>query len=89
MKVDEQNMLIHTYYGNRTDDTDCSYLIRMADLLEDYFSKYETDACNSSSSHSNEYLEWRYDSTGHHVRYRSEHTAAGTAEFPDTVRNEL
>lgn len=31
MKVDEQNMLIHTYYGNRTDDTDCSYLIRMAD----------------------------------------------------------
>ena len=22
MKVDEQNMLIHTYYGNRTDDTD-------------------------------------------------------------------
>ena len=21
MKVDEQNMLIHTYYGNRTDDT--------------------------------------------------------------------
>lgn len=31
MKVDEQNLLIHTYYGNRTDDTDCSYLIRMAD----------------------------------------------------------
>lgn len=35
----------------------CGWSRSMADLLEDYFSKYETDACNSSSSYSNEYLE--------------------------------
>lgn len=31
MKVDEQKILLHTYYGARTDETDYSYLIRMAD----------------------------------------------------------
>lgn len=31
MKVDEKKILLHTYYGKRTDNTDYSYLIEMAD----------------------------------------------------------
>jgi alpha-galactosidase len=31
MKVDDKGSLLHTYYGARTDETDYSYLIQMAD----------------------------------------------------------
>lgn len=31
MKVDDKGSLIHTYYGKRTDETDYSYLIALAD----------------------------------------------------------
>lgn len=31
MKVDEKGILLHTYYGQRIDETDCSYMIMMAD----------------------------------------------------------
>lgn len=31
MKVDEKGILLHTYYGKRTDETDYSYLIALAD----------------------------------------------------------
>ena len=31
MKVDEQNVLLHTYYGKRTDESDKSKMIFMAD----------------------------------------------------------
>ena len=31
MKIDDKGMLLHTYYGERTDDTDYSYLIMHAD----------------------------------------------------------
>lgn len=31
MKADERRILLHTYYGEKTDDTDYSYLIQMAD----------------------------------------------------------
>ena len=31
MKADERRVLLHTYYGAKTDETDHSYLIQMAD----------------------------------------------------------
>ena len=31
MKVDDKGVLLHTYYGKRTDETDYSYLISFAD----------------------------------------------------------
>lgn len=31
MKIDEKGILLHTYYGSKTDDTDYSYLIMSAD----------------------------------------------------------
>ena len=31
MKADDKGILLHTYYGRRTDATDYSYLVSMAD----------------------------------------------------------
>ena len=31
MKADSKGILLHTYYGRKTDETDYSYMISMAD----------------------------------------------------------
>ena len=50
---------------------------------------HEAHARHSGCSDRPGGVERRYDSPGHHVRNRTEYPAFGTAEFPDSVRNQL
>ena len=61
----------------------------MENILESDLSHYETDACDGCGYHSSFRMERRNDTACHHGRDRTEYPAVGTAQFPDTVWNQL
>ena len=61
----------------------------MVNLLEDHLPDHDADARDGCRTDSPRNLERRYDSACHHVWYRRQHAASGTADIPDSVRYEL